>query len=694
MISRSALLLGIPLAVLSGPVQVTPAAEPVRDHDIVAEDYFTVAVVTGCTTSPDGKYVAYTDMRWQPPDEKRNVDLWVVECATGQATRLTFDKTADSSPKWSADSRWIYFTSSRKHGGDEQEPPYNGKKQVWRVSPSGGPITAVTRLAKGIKDYELSTDGHSLYYVIGKEQADEEWKELHEKYKDLELGQGVVEYSQLWKLDLRTWRAEKLVDEKRVIREFAVSADEQRIAMITAPTAELITHEGQSRVDVLDCDTGEMTTVPDRLWRDDAPSPYGWIESPAWTHDGKSLAFGVDFDGYPAELFVANWQAGSVTTQKLVRPGEVSASPGAGLQWRGQSNDLCFIAEQQARRRVYCITDVRDGQQGRDQVLTPGDVCVDKMSLSRSGDELAVVMGSTAHPPDVFLLPGRPKLSDDPYKRLTEVNPQIKTWKIPQISLVTWKGWNGDEVEGILELPPDYQPGDQPLPMIVELHGGPTAASLLRFRFWIYGRVMLACRGYAVFSPNYRGSTGYGDRFLVELVGHKNDRDVIDIMTGVDAMVERGFADADRLGVMGWSNGGFLTNCLIAHTTRFKAASSGAGILDAVLQWAAEDTPGHVVNFQRGLPWDRAREMQSASPLYNADKIRTPTLIHVGGADPRCPPAHSRGLFRALHDYLQVPSQLIVYPGEGHGLTTYENRKAKMEWDLAWFDKYLPLSAE
>ncbi len=154
-------------------------------------------------------------------------------------------------------------------------------------------------------------------------------------------------------------------------------------------------------------------------------------------------------------------------------------------------------------------------------------------------------------------------------------------------------------------------------------------------------------------------------------------------------MIQRGIADPNRIGVMGWSNGGFLTNCLITKSNRFRAASSGAGVLDMVIQWCTEDTPGHVINYMSGaLPWSNPEAYRHGSPMYELDKVKTPTLIHVGGDDPRVPPAHSRALYRALRHYLHVPTELIVYPGEGHGLTTYTNRKAKMKWDLAWFCRY------
>ena len=300
------------------------------------------------------------------------------------------------------------------------------------------------------------------------------------------------------------------------------------------------------------------------------------------------------------------------------------------------------------------------------------------------GQKLAIVMATVTHMRDLFLVS-----ESGEFERITNVNPQIDTWKLPQISLVTWEGANGHEVEGILELPPDYKPGDGPLPMLVDLHGGPSGATYLRLRLWIYGRAVMAARGYVLLSPNYRGSTGYGDKFMTDLIGRQNDIEIEDILRGVDAMVERGIADPDKLAVSGWSAGGLLTDCIITHTDRFKAASTGAGIIDMVLQWGTEDTPGHVVNYMQGLPWQVPDAYRKASAVFGLDKVRTPTLIHVGGSDPRCPPGHARTLYRALRHYLKVPTQLVVYPGEGHNLTTRENRAAKMAWDLAWFDKYV-----
>ncbi len=673
--------IAISISLLFSPL--ADADSPVRDHDIEPEDYFTIGVVSSVAVSPDGKTVAFTETRWEPPEDRRNTDLWVVDTATKQPNRLTFDKANEGSIQWSPDGKFIYYKAGHKRAGEEK-PPLDGKGQVWRISPTGGEPTAVTRVKDGVGQYQLSSSGKSLYYAVTHEGKEDEWKEMRDSHSTLTYGHGISKYTQIWKLDLVNWRAEKIIDEDRVVGSMKVSPDERRIGMITTPDNELVHNEGWSRVDVYDAETKEVSIVTEDGWRASHASPYGWLDDIAWSADSLALGFTLSFDGFPTQIFVAEWMGDSPKLAELKRPDVVSVVGGT-LRWRGETRDLCFEGDDHARTRVYAITNVRGGTQSSFTTLTPGDITVDSYHFSPDGKTQAVITSTLTDPPDVYLVGNDGKLD-----RLTQVNPQVDTWKLPQIGLVQWEAPDGSQVEGVLELPPDYKKGDDPLPMVVEIHGGPTSASKFRMRFWIYGRTMLAAKGYAVISPNYRGSTGYGDKFMIDLIGHENDIEVQDILAGVDSLVASGVADADRLGVMGWSNGGFLTNCLITTTDRFKAASSGAGVVDQVIQWGVEDTPGHVINFMKGAqPWGNLDEYRAGSPLYNLHKVKTPTLIHVGENDARVPVAHSKTLYRGLKQYLNVPTELVVYPGEGHGLTTYKHRKAKMEWDVAWFDRYI-----
>lgn len=656
-------------------------AQPARDHDIVVDDYFTLATITALSVAPDGGRIAYVEQRWEGADDKRNADLWVVDVATKARRRLTFDRADEAAPRFSPDGRHVYVTANVRRPGDDA-PPWDGTTQVWRIAADGGAPEPVTREKGGIGTADLSADGRALYYTVVVEGTEDDWKDLRTRHAELEYGHGETRFTQVWRLDLESWRAEKIVDENRVIHALAVAPDQARIAMVTTPDDELIHLEGWSRIDVWDAATRTVGTVTAEGWREAHGSPFGWIEGPCWSSDG-ALAFAVDFDGHPCRIYACEWVAGTPHTWEVRRPRGVSVL-GTTLAWRGGSRDLCFIGESSARARVHAVADVRAGAQGADRVLTPGDHAVAAFHHPASGVALGIVDATVTDPPDVYLVRGAAAP-----ERITKVNPQVDTWKLPQISLVRWKAPDGRDVEGILELPPDAKPGER-LPMVVEIHGGPTASSLLQLQYWIYGRVLLPAKGYALLSPNYRGSTGYGDEFLEELLGRENDVEVADILAGVDWAVASGIADPDRLGVMGWSNGGYLTNCLVAKTDRFKAASSGAGVVDQVIQWGTEDTPGHVVNFMGGrLPWAEPDAYRAASPMYALDRVTTPTLLHVGERDARVPAAHARAMYRALKTYLGVPTELVVYPGAGHGLVTRKHRRAKMEWDLAWFERHL-----
>ncbi len=666
------LLSAVPLVLLLA--QPAPAEAPRRVHDITVEDYFTLSGIVHHAISPDGRHVAYTEARWQKTTDDRKADLWVVAVDGGKVRRLTFDRANDAFPLWAPGGETIYFLRHRKHEGEKQ-PPEDGSAQVWRVDRNGERLAAATRVAGGVQAFDLAPDGRSLYYQVSADGAGDEWKELKRQFKSVEYGHGTGKVSQLWRLDLETWREEKVVDEGRVIREFKVSPTGGDIAMITTPDETVVSFEGRSRVDVFNLSTRKVSTLPDRAFRADAASPYGWLENLTWVPEG-GLAFNVIFDAYPAEIIVHN----GGRTERLRRPPGVHVRGYGSPLGRCKGAGLSFLGEEKGRVRLLAAQ-TASGKEFT--VLTPGDVVVESFSADAKGQRVAVVMNDATHFPDLYVIDGGQKP-----RRLTNLNPQVDAWKLPQLSVVSWKGAKGDAVEGVLELPPDYKKGDR-VPLVVAIHGGPTTADRFHLQYWIYGRTLLPAKGYAVLCPNYRGSTGYGDKFLTDLVGRENDVDVEDILAGVDALVERGAADPERLAVMGWSNGGYLTNCVITRTTRFKAASSGAGIVDTVMEFGANDEPAYAIAFKTGFPWDRADLYRKTSPTYALDKVRTPTLIHVGANDERCPPGHSRMLYRALREYVKVPTELLVYPGEAHGLMKYASREAKMRWDLAWFDRYV-----
>ncbi|MBE0568002.1 MAG: S9 family peptidase [Krumholzibacteria bacterium] len=675
-------LLAALLAAQPAAAAPAPADPPARTHDIEPGDYFGIIGLGSLAVSPDGAWIAHTESRWGTGKEGRDTDLWVVSRDGKVRRRLTFDGLGAGGVAWGPDGREIWFLA--KDDAGREDPPRDGSRQVWRITATGGEPVPVTRADDGVLDFVLTPDGRTLYYRTAKDHSDEDtWQELRGKYKDLEYGHGERSLHAVRKLDLANWRDEEVLAADRVIWEMALSPDGRQLALITTEDNELIFMEGWSQVEVLDLQGGTLAAVTPSGWRDDHPSPYGWLGDLAWSADSRALAFAVSYDGYATRLYAA--ERGTTGWELWVVPRPHPVYYDGGLVWRGTGRTLCYRGESMARVRVHQVADVKAGGQGQTSLVADGDGVVLDFGFDRKGGSPAVILETLTAMNDVYAVAGADKLH-----RLTNVNPQVDTWKLPQIRHVSWTGGDGDTVWGILELPPAYRDGDGPLPAVVELHGGPTASTKHHLRFWIYGRALLPCKGYALLSPNYHGSTGYGDAFLEKLIGRENEIEVADIAAGTRWLIDQGIADPARIGVMGWSNGGYLTNCMIvAEPDLYAAASSGAGVLDMVIQWGIEDTPGHVINFVEGLPWEVPDHYRSASPLFVLDRVRTPTLIHVGGNDPRVPPAHSRALYRALHHYLQVPTHLVVYPGEPHGLTTHENRLAKMEWDLAWFGKYL-----
>ena len=650
---------------------------------ITTDDYFSLSYISSCSISPTGEYVAWTEGRWDEELDRRNYDIWIVTPNEHASTlRLTFDEANDGSIQWDNSDDWLYFSSRR--GSRENDLPRNGKKQIWRIKPDGTQLMAVTRLAGGVEDWQVGGDGSHVYYLISAEtQVDDGWKELREDHDDVVYGHGIVDYSEIWVLDIQTWKHEKVWDEEKVIVDFSPSPSGKQIATVTTPDTRLISNEGWSDIGVYDVETKETTLLDDTLWREEAPSPYGWVESPDWSSDGSRLVFAVDFDGFPRNMFVATF--GETTEiQQVDRKDEVSL--GSDPVWIPNSYDVLYIAERGTMRPLLKVSNVGNEEQGdTSEVITNNLVCWD-FSVAEKTKQIVAIAGNAVSLSSIVAVGDMPNM----VSVIANPNTHINDWKLPTIQTVQWTAQDGTTIEGVLELPSDFVVGkDDPIPMYVDLHGGPTSARTAELEISSYGRGLLSSDGWAVFSPNYRGSTGYGDKFLTDLVGRENEIEVQDILDGVDAMVERRIADPEKLAVGGWSNGGYLTNCIIATTDRFKAASSGAGVFDQTMQWSIEDTPGHVVNYARGLPWEVPDELRRMSPLFSADNITTPTIIHVGEGDARVPAEQSKALFRALHDYLDVPTQLVIYPDTGHGLSKMSHRKAKIEWDRAWLQRWV-----
>jgi len=588
--------------------------------------------------------------------------------------------------------------ANRKKDG-EKAPPLDGKTQVWKVSLEGGDPVAVTKIGAGVVGYDYAPKADAVFYSIDATTTDEDdFAALRKKFANPEYGFGKRTVSEVFRIE-KEGKPEQVIADKRYIREFAVTQDGKKIAMVSAFDDTVLKSEGESRVDVWEASgvasapRGVITTPPTEVYREKASSPHAWLEHLAWNPDGTRFAFCAIFDAYPTEIIMGELKDAAWSTRLLKRDNRHVRGYGSPLEWL-TNQTVGFLGDEHGDVQ-FDSANLATNEIGKLEIPFEKGVVnyAVQFPKRRALTGFIEVRGTSSQ--IAFLAAVMPNLKGPPHRVITLVdsNPHTKTWKLPVIEHVTWKAPDGTTVGGPLELPFGWKKGDKPLPLVVAIHGGPTTASYNDLRFDPHnGRLYFAAKGYAVLCPNYRGSTGYGDKFVTDLIGRENDIEVKDILAGIQHLIKEGIADPDRVAVMGWSNGGYLTNCLITlkdSPVKIRAASSGAGIVDTVSEWGFNDEPAYPKVFKKGLPWETPDVYKATSPTYGLGNVKTPTLIHVGGGDERCPPGHSRMLHRALKEYVKVPTELLVYPGEPHGLTKLSNRVAKMEWDLAWFEKYL-----
>jgi dipeptidyl aminopeptidase/acylaminoacyl peptidase len=273
-------------------------------------------------------------------------------------------------------------------------------------------------------------------------------------------------------------------------------------------------------------------------------------------------------------------------------------------------------------------------------------------------------------------------------KKLTSLGDQLKAFKIARRELISWKSSDGATIEGVLYTPPDFKLGHK-YPLLVVIHGGPTGVDqpiLNADRYYPLERFV--AKGALILRPNYRGSAGYGEKFRALNVRNLGVGDYADVISGVDALIAKGFVDKDRVGSMGWSEGGYISAFISASSDRFKAVSVGAGISDWVTYYVNTDITPFTRQYLHATPWDDPEIYKKTSPITYIAKAKTPTLIQHGENDRRVPIPNGYELRQALEDR-GVPVKMVVYKGFGHGITKPKQQRAVMEENEKWFAKYI-----
>ena len=666
---------------LSGAVAQNPAAPP---HLITPNDLASFHDVGNPEVSPDGQWVAYTVSTIETKQDKRITDLWMVSWDGRQDVRLTWkgnvsddsnpeDTESAGSPRWSPDGQYLSFTTDRSGHGKGA--------QVWVLDRRGGEAHQLTDVKDHLGSYAWSPDSKKLLLGLSpaepeeKEKKDASQKETPkpiqvDRYHFKQDVEGYLkdnEHTQLYLWDVATHKLEKLTIDTKYDETNAVwSPDGTRIAYVSNHDAD---PDRSINTDVFVVEAKAGAT-PKQLTHYDGPDD-GRI---AWSPDGKWLAF---LRGDPLKLWQYSENKLGVVAADGSAPARIlttefdRAVNAPAFSPDGKSIEV--LAEDD-RNQYIARVDIASGKVER--LLRDTGTA---LGLNEHGGHTALVWSTDQKPGEVYAF------DDGTLRRLTHQNDalmaQLKVGETRDLQAVSK---DGTQVHGLITLPPGTSsPAKQP--MVLFIHGGPNGQDAHE---WSALRQLFAAHGYAVLNVNYRGSSGRGSAFQKAIADDWGHHEVEDLMATVDEAIREGYADPEKMGVGGWSYGGILTDYTIASTTRFKAASSGAGVGNPVGLYGIDE---YILqyDYELGPPWkDTQKYLELGFPFFHADRIHTPTLFMGGTSDFNVPLNGGEQMYQALKS-LNVPAELVVYPGQFHGFTRPSFIKDRYERWFAWYDKWV-----
>jgi dipeptidyl aminopeptidase/acylaminoacyl peptidase len=618
------------------------------------------------TISPAGDLVAYTIREANWDENNYHTEVWLADAKTGQTRQLTNNsKKSSTSPQWSPDGKLLAFATDR----DE-------KRQIYVIDPHGGEARKLTSAEEGVGSFLWAPDGKSIAYTSTDPKTDAD-KEREKTYGDYDVvGEG-YRMSHLWVFDVATSKSRRLTSGAFTVGSFSWSPDGTRIAFdhrINGANAS----GGTADISIVTVADGSVRP----LVTQDGPDT-----EPVWSPDGSHIAFQTTMAKqffYYANDLIAEIPASGGTIQPLTSAFDEDASivrwTPAGLYFTGLSHVWSSLYRLDPTTRT--IT----------KCAPPTDSAVGAFTITADGRTTAFAGSDMSSMSEVYLsaIPDSGKLTP---RKLTNLTAQAAGWARGGLEVITWKSQDGTSIEGVLHKPVGYEAGRQ-YPLLVVIHGGPTGVSrpTLLSSTSIYPIDIWASKGALVLEPNYRGSAGYGEQFRSLNVRNLGVGDAWDVLSGIDYVIKQGMADPNRVGTMGWSQGGYISAFLTTHdSARFKAVSVGAGISDWMTYYVNTDITPFTRQYLKATPWEDAEIYAKTSPITYVKGAKAPTLIQHGATDQRVPPPNAYELYRALQDE-GVPSRLIVYKGfegVGHGPSKPKSSRAVMQHNLDWFDKYI-----
>ena len=657
---------------------VAQEPSPKSPRPITIDDYFQIRDVAQPELSPDGQWIAYSVRTRMLKEDKNDQRLWMISTHGGDPIPVTAEGVSSSHPRWSPDGKYISFLSARN----------GGKNQIWLLDRRGGEAQRLTEIPQGVNDFEWSPDSSCLTLIL-QDPKPEDAEAAKDKDKDkpapkpktpppfvidrLQFKEDTVGYldhrrTHLYVFDVASKKSTQLTSGDFDDNEPTWSPDGKSIAFTSNRTTADPDRNYNTDIWVVAADNTDrgahltqITTNP------------GADRAPAWSPDGKWITYVTQTDVKAMiyathHLAISPSNGGEAKVLTLAFDRSVRRP-----HFSPDGHAIYFIADDNGTQNLFRIP-VAGGEVSRP---IGGPLNVAYYSLGSDG-AIAAQISSLDRPDEIFFL------SNNNLTRPTKTNDALfAQLRLAQVDYVHFKSKDGTPVAGYLYKPVDYTPGKK-VPTLLNPHGGPVGQYSASF---YHLAQLYAANGYAVLLPNPRGSSGYGQKFCEAIFADWGNKDFQDDMAMVDYSVAQGIADPDKLGVGGWSYGGMSTDFIIAQTTRFKAAISGAGIA-LLTSGYGHDQYIRDYDFELGRPWENKAVWEKISPYYRVNNITTPTLFMGGDIDWNVPIIGSEQMYQALKS-LGRTTELVVYPGEHHGFTIPSHLKDRLERYLAWYAHYV-----